>query len=165
VGLLLVLLISFSNLEPFAPRYQKRTVNQWINDISRLAESAHICEVQSISPRTDVVAYFGLKAVPTLIRPSKLPFWHGSLKKIQIPALQGYLQKQEIRIGIEEAIKRGWMQTYCENNPEFEINSLQKESDAFLLAIFQLNTRRLNLYTNHPDQAVRQRAVALLRKM
>lgn len=56
-----VLMAGFFYLQPFSPRYEGRTVRQWI---------AYNAEHQQL-PRKEVVRHFGAAAVPTLIREAK----------------------------------------------------------------------------------------------
>jgi hypothetical protein len=168
VSAVLVLIGLVVYFEPFATRYEGKTVNGWIDE---LGDTYHRFKVSgaTISPNDDVVAYFGAKAVKTLILPSKPPFWHSFLLKIDIPDLQQYLQDKKALNDLKEGIKRGWLINYCETNPNFEANSLSTQSDEFLLALFTRTSlrhreNRLTRYIDHPDEIIRTRAAKLLKQ-
>jgi hypothetical protein len=64
---LLVLVSFLVYLEPFAQRYQGRTVNQWLDFYA----------VKDKGPDKEVVQAFGTNALPALTLGVKVPFWRG----------------------------------------------------------------------------------------
>jgi hypothetical protein len=164
-GSLLGVLIAFTaviHLEPFAPRFESKTVNQWLNYYL----------VSHESPNWEVIKVFGTNAFPTLIAAEKLPLlciWSEFLEK----RFHVRVRSQARKNAMEKAyLAEFWGKTLVNQNRSIEVDLLKNNPhDEFVLKVFLLireykpySFNRLDRYLFHSDAMIRDRARELFKK-
>jgi hypothetical protein len=158
----LLIMAVVRDAEPFAPRYQEKTVNQWLDHYAEHGEM----------PTKEVIEAFGTNAFPTLIVAKDPPRWfktalkYNSRFKLQIVAGQAHRAFQKV------AAARSWGRDWAEANSNIELELLKTyPDDEFLVKVFDLTysffppeSSRLELYVNNRDKVVSKRAALLLTK-
>jgi hypothetical protein len=155
-ALLLALMVTIVRFEPFAPRYQGQTVNQWLDFYVEYSGHAD----------KEVIDGFGTNALSALIAANKPPFW---LKPTSFFAsrFRTIPVKRAQRKALSKiAIARFWGSELGKGNPSMDINLLREHpNDIFVLNVLDLcfdkrafRNSRLEFYLWHADPIVRSRA-------
>jgi hypothetical protein len=164
VSAVLAVLVGFVvHLEPFAPRYQGRTVNQWLD--FQAAQRRGF-------PGTDVISAFGTNALPTLLKATESPFWYDKLfqcgNSLEIHSLKRVCQRNLRRRQIVHSWITGALR--LDADPYiFENLLINNSDDQFVLQIFRYFEKSymsdlFDGYINHPDPKVRDRAIKLYKQ-
>jgi hypothetical protein len=157
----LVLVVAIAHLEPFAPRYQGRTVDEWLAFYAENKEE----------PEKAVIRSFGTNALPTLLTAKEAPFWlRTAIQFSRLTHASKFAAPLE-RSAQKIVIARLWGRHFVEVDPQWETKLLKNNpDDEYVSEVFDLtydvaaSVNRLSLYLTNEDEAVRKRAARLLQK-
>jgi hypothetical protein len=152
------------HLEPFAPRYQGRTENQWLD----------FWAAGGRSEGTDVRKAFGVNALPTLVKTTQKPFWFDQASQcahgFKIDFVKRLFRKSVDRAIFRISFAQGWIHGLLRDSPDLLEHLLANNpDDKFVVEIFRYmeTTYRPDLlqhYASNPDPQVRDRARRLFKQ-
>jgi hypothetical protein len=168
-----------ARLEPFAPRYMGKTVNQWLTLFVQASGHGLIQ-----SPHEDVIKAFGTNALPVLTKNSKLPNWFktgfrliGAIdSRLKMDLIGRFLRKPLREASERSTIARIWAQELLllsdnRDGPLIE-NLLESNQDDNLLMLAirfaeacedEKNTLE-SIAANGRNETIRSRAKRLLKQ-
>jgi hypothetical protein len=156
----LVLAGAIAHLEPFAQRYEGKTVNQWLN---------YRVETDVI-PWQAIIA-FGTNALPALIAEKDDSFWQGPARRFNDRFEISVLSNLLSRAFQKEIYARDWGQILMRKNASLEVDLLKNNpDDVFVLGVLDLKIgverydgSSLSPYLSDRDSVVRARARKLFK--
>jgi hypothetical protein len=160
-AIVLVVVRLIVGLEPFAPRYQGKTVNQWL--------AFYAASEGSEVPTDDVIQAFGTNALPILISAETRPLWRDKIED----AIQRFaLKAGDFLIPVSPSrpvCVRQWAVLWARLNHATEAEILEHNNDdKFVSDLFELTRgnemSRLEAYAVGKDEVLRERAIKLLRR-
>ena len=179
VGLATVIFGLIASFEPFAHRYEGKTVRQWVRHFAAQPQAQvewqKIAEFRGTNALVDrrVIAAFGTNALKPLIAEVQTSFLQGLVLEMGLRLNRSVLlhyKEDEKR----EAVAMLWASEWAwaaENSNDVVALLKDCRDDEFLNAVFGLcadpltGVTCLRTYTNHADIVVRERAKLLLNRL